>query len=192
MKSGRAFVKSFNQLGKNGETMRAFRGLFLICFAYACALAYGQTVKSPWSIEISTDRPTVAAGSDVYIRVKLTNISDEVVDCSTFDLGGGTDRYYQFDVRDENGAPVKKRDLSEPYPGSWRGKCDLEPGKTLESTKLVSWLHDLSKPGKYRIQISRRISDGPNPQYVKSNTITITVLPADSKPTTDEQPPAQR
>lgn len=158
--------------------MRALCVSILICASFVVlAPVFGQDANSPYLITISADKPTVAAGSNVFIKVKLTNISNEVVDCSTYDLDGGTDRYYQFDVRDENGTPVKKRDLSLFHDGSWRGKCDLEPGKSLESEKLVSWLHDFSKPGKYLIQISRRFSGDPNPQYAKSNTIIITVLP---------------
>jgi hypothetical protein len=179
-------MRASDEFGKDRATMKTLCVSILICTSLmVLAPAFGQVAKSPYSITISTDKPTVAAGSNVFIKVKLTNISNEVVDCSTYDLAGGTDRYYQFDVRDENGAPVKKRDLSLYHDGSWRGKCDLEPGKSMESEKLVSWLHDFSKPGKYLIQISRRFSDDPNPQYAKSNTITITVLPPD--PPADEQ-----
>jgi hypothetical protein len=40
----------------------------------------------------------------------------------------------------------------------------------------------MSAPGIYTVQASAHISDDPNSGVVKSNIITITVLPADNTP----------
>ena len=56
--------------------------LLLACMISAStSVAIAQTAKDPFSITISADKPTVVAGSRVYIRIKLTNMSDHVVDC---------------------------------------------------------------------------------------------------------------
>ena len=47
---------------------------------------------------------------------------------------------------------------------------------------MVSRLFDFSRPGKYSIEVSRHISSDPKSEIVKSNTITVNVLPADASP----------
>jgi hypothetical protein len=143
------------------------------------SVATAQTAKDPFSITISTASPTVTAGSHVYVRVKLTNMSDQTVDCTSA-YTNGLDQGLHYDVRNEDEKSVLKPDIQpDRYPMSLQS-CSLEAGESKEHQTLLNWLYDLSKPGQYVIQISRRTSDGPNPQYVKSNTITITVVAPDS------------
>lgn len=52
----------------------------------------------------------------------------------------------------------------------------LQPGKALNDVILANKLYDLSKPGKYSIQVSR--FDPESKTTVTSNTITVTVVPA--------------
>jgi len=150
--------------------------LFLIYMASVFFnAAYAQTAKEPFSISISTASPTVSAGSHVYVRVKITNTSDQTVDCTSA-YTNGLDQGLRYDVRDEDEKSVMKPDIQpERYPMSLQS-CSLEAGESKEHQTLLNWLYDLSKPGQYLIQISRRTSDGPNPEYVNSNTITITVV----------------
>jgi hypothetical protein len=111
----------------------------------------------------------------VFIRVKLTNISDQVVDCSS-GYRGGTNVSYEYDIRDENEKSVKRPVLHpELMTGSWGGPCDLKPGETVGGELLVSKAYDLSKPGTHTIQIARRMTNDRKGD-VKSNTITITVV----------------
>ncbi|MFY9852700.1 MAG: hypothetical protein WAK26_02335 [Terracidiphilus sp.] len=168
-------MKTFSEFRKSRETMRAFRASFLICIASIASFpVFGQTDGPPWLITISADKPIVVSGSNVYIKVKLTNISDHVVDCTEAEKGAILVSY-SYDVRDEDGNPTRKRDMSFPYTGKHWDICNLEPGKTVDRDILLSWLYDFSKPGKYVIQISRRFTDYPYPLYAKSNSITITV-----------------
>jgi len=44
----------------------------------------------------------------------------------------------------------------------------------------VSRLFDMTEPGKYVIQVYRRATDDGRGAIVKSNTITVTVTPADT------------
>ena len=144
------------------------------------ASASGQTVKPPYSITISASEPTVVAGSDVYIRIKLTNISDKVVDCSD-GYEGDSNVSYQYDVRDENGRSIRKPDIHpELMPGDLK-MCSFGPGKTHESSVLVSWLYDFGKPGKFTVQVSRRVSND-RKDDVKSNVITIAVVEPEAPP----------
>lgn len=45
---------------------------------------------------------------------------------------------------------------------------------------------DMSRPGEYVIQLSRHINGDTDPNVVKSNTITVTVLPPDASTATKQ------
>lgn len=149
--------------------------LFLICAAYThMSAVFGQTPNGAFSIALSTEKPTVTAGSNVDIRIELTNTSDHVVDCATAYVGG-FDRRYLYNVLDKDGKSVPGID-PERYPGSYQF-CNLDPGEsTGNGERLISWLHDFTKPGTYTVQVSRFIGNDEEQGVVKSNTITITVV----------------
>ena len=98
---------------------------------------------------------------------------------------------YHFDVRDSSGNLVGPRHPDEVMlgggdKGGFRpGTKDmvLQPGESLiEFVPLASW-YDLNHPGDYTIQISAHVSDDPKSDVVKSNIITVTVMP---KPENEE------
>ena len=88
-------------------------------------------------------------------------------------------------MRDEEGKLVELRDKSLPYKstghtGKQWDKCSLESGKSRDLELIISFRYDLSKPGKYKIQLLRRSNVDSNGvrggEWVKSNIITITVV----------------
>jgi hypothetical protein len=176
-------MKPSKQHKRIDEMMKASRSMLLI-IAVAAALipAFAQDTKQPFTISIGTKQPTVIAGSAVSIWVKQTNTSDQAVDCTEAEAGAAIVSY-EYDVRDEGGNPVRKRDMKFPYAGKHWDRCELEPGKTADRNLLLSWLYDFTKPGKYFVYISRRASVDASgfrtSELVNSNTITITVLEAE-------------
>jgi hypothetical protein len=61
------------------------------------------------------------------------------------------------------------------FPGGSSSGELLEPGKTVELEQVVPDLFDLSQPGRYTIQAHR--SDGTLGGIVKSNIVTVTIVP---------------
>jgi hypothetical protein len=156
--------------------MRRLTFALLAPVALASVLVAQEPGKQPFSITISTDSPKVETGSDVDIRIKLFNTSDQAVDCSRWD-SNGLDRRYIYDVRDEDGKSVEiPGEHHELRGGSWRGPCELAPGESTNSGSRLSALYDFSKPGQYLVQVSRYIGTNEKRGVVKSNTITITVV----------------
>jgi hypothetical protein len=51
----------------------------------------------------------------------------------------------------------------------------VKPGESVIDSEAIGRLFDMTKPGKYVIQVSRRIADGGNERVVKSNKIILTV-----------------
>ena len=140
--------------------------------------------KPAFSINIRSESDNVRVGSEVRVKVVLTNTSDRAIDLlkSIGDTEG--EDHNQIDVRDDHGnvAPdikvksgvERKEDGTFELHHSTSSEMliTLKPGQTLIYEMLATKLRDMSKPGKYAIQIQRS-----DPEIVKSNTIIVTVTP---------------
>jgi hypothetical protein len=138
-----------------------------------------QTHPAHWTNRNSCgpiDEPAVKSGSGVFIKVQMTNISDHAVDCTAAYLGA-TDRKYQYDVRDDAGTSIKRRIIRPEQDAGSIEMCTLQPGESTHRETQVSWLHDLTKPGKYTIQLMRGAAGDEKDGVVKSNIVTVTVTP---------------
>ena len=143
-------------------------------------VAQGRQITSavPFTIALSVDKPTVTKGAEVWVKVAVTNKSSLDLDDSGGFTYDGLDPNFQFEVRDKSGKSVPKR--TYPHPELTTGQAvnrTIAPGETLTSDQRVSAVYDMRKPGKYIIQVSRRASDNPKDGEIKSNRITVTVLP---------------
>jgi len=117
-------------------------------------------------------------------RIRKTNISDrEIIKMSH---GGGSYGYY-FEVRDSSGNLVGPRKPNEvKLQGDDRGAAAsgtkdmmLQPGESkVDFLPLSTWF-DMNAPGTYTIQALAHLTDDPKSDVVKSNIITITLLPPD-------------
>jgi len=156
--------------------MRIFRSLVLLAGITALwTPVSAHNAHASFSIVITTDNPVIKAGSDVVIKIRMTNNSNHDVDC-TMAPANGLDRKYQYDVRDAQGNPAAK--IVRSHPELESGSilpCTLKPGQSTPPVdNSISWIYDLTHPGKYVVQVSR---DDPKEGKAKSNTITLTVKP---------------
>ena len=151
--------------------------------------ASAQTAKPPFIVVISAEAPaanigpdsyTVKAGSDVFIKVRLTNMSKRNLSIGDdSDSRTGVDFFHQYAVRDNSGNSAQKRTIRHPEIGStghgWPARV-LKPEKSLDvASDRISRLYDLTQPGKYTIQVARAVSGDPKDGEVRSNIITLTV-----------------
>jgi uncharacterized cupredoxin-like copper-binding protein len=135
-----------------------------------------KRVKQPFSITISTETPVVKAGSVLWIKIQLTNTCDHNINASG-EVEQGVDMSYEQEVRDSKGILVKREQRK---PEASIGSSHLEtlkPGESANTGTFVSPEYDMSRPGKYLIQLSRPISENPNDGVVKSNVLEMTVAP---------------
>ena len=147
-------------------------------------LAYSQT--APFKIALSAAKSRVTAGDPVNLVVVMTNTSDHDVDC-TYNYSNALDRNYVYEVTDEKRQPVHTIEKKF-HGGSDIWPCILKPGQSTQTGGgQISVLYDFSRPGKYTIQVSRKVWGDENrpgtygkgsgqPGIVKSNTITVTVV----------------
>ena len=155
--------------------------LLLIAVPCALGLAHDRSTKQPFTIQITADSPTVKSGSAVGIEVLIKNTSSEPLSCSgNISSLTGQDPHFRFDVRDTHGNLVPKRvyphpELAEGHPIM---DCTIRQGETRAESQDVARIIDLTRPGKYVIQMFRIISaTNEKAGEVGSNKITVTVIP---------------
>jgi hypothetical protein len=110
---------------------------------------------------------TVSAGDKIIIHVLQKNVSNHPIQIVVWWA-------YDVIIHDERGKEPRKLGLS----GGSSVDGYLEPGETFPEDRILSSQYDLSVPGKYVVQLQRHLdyADSKSP-IVKSNEITITVLP---------------
>jgi hypothetical protein len=185
-----------------GGIMKGFYAVLLIACASISGLSqsvaakWAENSEAPFTLTITAD-PTnavlddtsdraVKAGSSVVIRIRKTNTSDrEIVKWPT--TGGPFGD--SFEVRDGSGKLVGLRKSNKVGTlgggeGRLRGSKDmvLPPGESKIDYAQISDWYDMAEPGAYTVQVSQHVSSDPASDVVKSNTITITVLPAEEPP----------
>lgn len=185
----------------------------LLMFLCASAAASSQSATPshvggtglPFTIEITanldTNHPnewdfanraetTVKAGSMVVVAIRKTNISDH-------EIAKQSETGLRYDVRDGNGNLIenKKSDKADGMGQAILGGGEatligakdtvLKPGESkVVAARMSDVYEEIVQPGTYTIQVSEHVSDDPASEVVRSNKITITVLPPD--PPTDE------
>jgi len=132
----------------------------------------------PFSLAISAVHERVRWGSQVELKLTLTNTSDAeitVVD---------TDRWcdYSLEVRDSQGQPVPetayKHELKcTPYPpvAGRRIIRTLKPYESFNDLMYVSQAYEVNRPGDYFIRAMREIPKELGKGTVQSNLATVTV-----------------
>ena len=158
--------------------MRKLLGLSLTLIVLAAlgATAAGQAEPAGvcCSLVISMPTRTVNAGTDVKLKVTITNNSREDVNTSIERL--------VLDVRDQRGEAVPKqvRVSKVPRGGSSFITMVVQPGKprvldcTLNKPFNMSERFDLNKPGQYTVQASWQLGD----TTVRSNKVGFEIVPA--------------
>ncbi len=163
--------------------------VWLACVICVSAVpAFGQTSKQPFTITISAEAPALKlspdhyalkAGSDLFIRVHLTNTSKHTMQLGDDDSGEVVNGMHRYEVRDGKGTaaerwPVQRAGAAAGAHAS--APAVLKVGASADvASDRISGVFDVSQPGKYTIQLSRAIDGDFADGEVKSNAITVTV-----------------
>src|ERR1700679_3013788 len=100
-------------------------------FAVSSSVAVAQEKpESPaFTLTLSAKTAKVDLGKDIWITIVMTNISEQVIDCSFWAEHNGVNHAYKYDVRDEQGNMTEKRVLSRSHP-------EIAPSGASYSSKL--------------------------------------------------------
>jgi hypothetical protein len=180
---------------KNLLVLAAHSALAVSGFSQSSGVPSAGGANAPFKLEITANpdtahafrwdfekaaQTTVRAGSPIVLGIRKTNISDREID-KWSSIGEATE------IRDEAGNLIEPRPLDENHPitsggeGMLRGTKDtvLQPQESKIRSLLLTKGYDLSQAGTYTVQISEHTGNDPASPLVKSNIITITVLPKD-------------
>jgi hypothetical protein len=160
--------------------MRLIRqGILLLLILGVCCFAPGAALRQP-TISIAARRAAYVSGRPIRIRVVLRNTTDREFTIFQSVGGGSGEQYYSVRVTGPDG---KAADLTAygaavlkhvPVPGS-RIMRTVKPGEAAKVEYVtVSRLFDMTAPGTYVVQVSRR-SPLDSAVVLKSNTLTIEV-----------------
>jgi hypothetical protein len=153
------------------------KGACLLLLLSWVPLAAQNGSEQPLTITITALAPSVKAGSDVWVVVKIANHSNERLD-ETESISGMTslDPNLVFDVRDRSGNLIAKKvyEHTERTTQHNLNRC-IESGATLTQQQNISRFYDVTQPGSYVVQVYRSSSRGPTSGVVKSNKLAIEV-----------------
>lgn len=165
--------------------------LDLVVAAVLMAGAIANAQDSPVTLKINPSHDGVIAdggvqkfSAPIYLVAELENRSSSVLSSSQWDY----EEYYTFEVLDEQGRPVpekeRMRNLRDSLkPGGRRSGhgliSEIKPGERWKEQLIFSEYYDTSRPGTYTVQLERKLPEELGKGTVKSNSITITVLPPD-------------
>lgn len=166
------------------------KSLLLAAIIAVFAVKLAQCAEQPLAITISLNDGSVEkAGSPVAVSVTLTNHSGRTLSASLWDYPDD----YTTDVTDAQGNPApeseevrKERAQMNACRKSGNRLCgkkfgghgvisQFKPGETWHETVLITKYYDMSSPGKYTIQLERKLPEELGKGTVKSNPITITM-----------------
>ena len=159
------------------------RCLHLLAIAMLSA-GVARAAQPAFSLSISTPEKVVRLGTELKVKIRLTNTSKEEIYISREKSDELGEFNYGVEVRDLQGKKQKetkyfrKLQTDEDLPGEysiivsspWQFK--LNPGESLEDGVIINKLFNISEPGKYAIQVERL--DEQVKTKVKSNKMMVT------------------
>ncbi|MHB8410922.1 MAG: hypothetical protein ACYDDI_03130 [Candidatus Acidiferrales bacterium] len=164
----------------------------VFCAAAVLVLAVGYASRAsnppqPFSITISTVHDTFKSRDEISVQISLTNTSNKDIFLTGVCAPKADVDGFRIEVQDAQGRAAPETNAlrslrGEPVPRSeyplanWSGpSCGIVPPKGFSNSGFIlNRFYDLSKPGKYKIQVQR--TDPRSKVTVKSNTITVTIV----------------
>jgi hypothetical protein len=130
----------------------------------------------PFALVLSTKAPTVRKGTAPQVAVKLINCSRKVLDIAvTWWEGNPLDTGYVLTITDQAGGRLRPNVHHATLGANSLRYVRVEPEKSSTEQADLSMQYRLEKPGKYRIQVTRKLPEKFGGDVLKSNVLTITV-----------------
>ena len=155
----------------------------IFCF-FICVICLGsqRNPNPPFSLAITVADQSVKLGTQVRVTITLKNNSGHDIAINRSSVPGEAEFHYSVLLLDDDGKPV---------PGTkyWRilqGKehetytenvlsVTIHPNEGAKDDFTLNKLFDLSKPGKYTLQVAREIPQNLGKGLVKSNVLSLVI-----------------
>ncbi len=140
---------------------------------------HSGTTGAAFQIQLSARSNEVQVGADAELVVTLKNMTDKELLFPHRPGTGNAEFSYVIVVRNVAGKVLGEttygREARERQQTEARTVDYVQPGQTSAQTTNLARLVNLSKPGEYRVRVSRR--DAVTKTMVESNEITLDVVP---------------
>lgn len=172
--------------------MRVLPNFVLLCSTFGLLGAFTvaqaqQTQQSPhsphppyvFSLVITTPGTTVKTGSDISVRITMTNTSNQDI---FYGAGLAGESPFGLEIRDSDGNLLSRIPKHKgPSPGESGSfvLLPIAPGKSIQKEVILNKDFDMTNPGSYTVQATREAgyTNPSAPILVRSNKLTITVTP---------------
>ncbi|HEY4355047.1 MAG TPA: hypothetical protein VGN16_04800 [Acidobacteriaceae bacterium] len=149
------------------ETMR----ILALTIAAFAPLSLGNATCS---MEITGPHADPHVGEHISVELILRNTSDHPIS-PRGPNSNGVDTLYRYECRDGSGSSVRRAETG--ILDSVGDVQVLAPGEDAKIQLSITAACNLEKPGRYTVQLSRKFSYGKEDEIVRSNMLSITVLP---------------
>ena len=132
-----------------------------------------QEPKPVLQLTLSPYRIETASGHEFRLFLHVVNLSKRTVNCDHIVNIEDLDVAYIYDIRGSDGKPIPR--THPDADNSQVGACRLIPGGEFD-TEIFCLMScfDMSKPGVYTVQVSRR--DFARPNYILGTSNKVTVI----------------
>ena len=130
----------------------------------------------PFALVLTTKTPKVKQGTAPQVAVSLINCSGKVLGIPTeWWEGVPLDTGYVLTITGQAGGRLRPNVHLNTLGANIGRFVRVEPGKSYMEQADLSMQYRLEKPGKYRIQVTRKLPQKSGGAVLKSNVLTITV-----------------
>ncbi len=172
-----------------GMTNLLPRSPFLLASIYfaftpSAVSAWAQSQNQPFSLFIIGPQKAMTAGEACDISVTLTDVSGKPIPLRVTNGEEGAYRDFGLTVVSEPSGSLLKPIPIDPVREKFQANFSfqfktLQPNGSMNHTLHVCKLFDLSKPGKYEVQVRRDVPKEIGTGVVISNAIVITTTSGD-------------
>lgn len=145
--------------------------LVLVLLAVSAPLL-GADGSSPISLKIALVGDTARIGSEIRVRVTLTNVTQQQISVAA----GPAELLYKVELRDSSGKQVPKRQY---YRFGSIAAENVAARGTQTADLVLSHIFELNRPGTHVVLVSRqsRHEPGVGTENAKSNILVLNVEP---------------
>jgi hypothetical protein len=162
--------------------MRTLSCLIFCFFVCAIGPASPRKPNPPFSLAIAVADQPVQLGTQVRVTITLKNNSDYDIAFDSSSVPGEAEFHYSVLLLDDDGKPVPETKYSRILQGKEHEtytenvlSVTIQPNEEAKDDFVLNKLFDLSKPGKYTLQVARGIPETLGKGLVKSNVLSLVI-----------------
>jgi hypothetical protein len=166
------------------EMKKFFTIAFILLSLFSVYAQTPQPPAEPFSLTLQADHQQYKAGENIRLDITITNTSQAEIRMFSGPGSAMAEKRFELVGTDPGGSPIRETQygleahgkVPNHLGGGSRFAEDIPPGGTLHQKLHANLLYSFTEPGQYSFYI-KRTYEKDNHIVVKSNTISITIMP---------------